>query len=117
MGISDLVALQTSRSSRDLKEARERETPVVLKRLESVVQAITSSPALSTHATARIATMIFEEGVAEVRESGMGEEFISSYILLFGKIFEWCATGDDSEIPDDVRKFLGMDGVIKLGIE
>jgi hypothetical protein len=87
-----------------------RETSVqspVMGRLERVVKAITSTPRLSSHSTTRIALMIYEEAVIEARESGMTDEFIAEWISVFGEVFKWCGTGDDSMIPESIRNFIG----------
>jgi len=104
MGISEMVAL-----SRDqyLKVTRETEKPPAIARVESVVKAITSNPGIRSHSTARIAVMIFDEAVLEIQETGMDDQDIADWILVFGEIFKWCATGDDSLLPETVRGFLG----------
>lgn len=58
----------------------------------------------SRHAsTMRIIEMIFDEAVEELADARVADSMMSQWIFWFGKLFEWCATGDTDGLPDDMK--------------
>lgn len=55
----------------------------------------------------RIIEMIFDEAVEELTDAKIGDEAMSQWIFWFGKLFEWCATGDETDLPEDMKSIVG----------
>lgn len=53
-----------------------------------------------------IIEMIFDEAVEELVDADVSDEMMSKWIFWFGKLFEWCATGELADLPDDMRDIL-----------
>lgn len=50
-----------------------------------------------------IITSIFDEAVLELIDLGVTEDSMSTWVIWFGKLFEWCGTGELESLPEDMR--------------
>ena len=83
--------------------------PPSLTRFEFVVKSMAKNaikgPGTSTHhrSTMHIIEMIFDEAVQELVDNNVSDDVMSKWIFWFGKLIEWCATGELDGLPDDMR--------------
>lgn len=108
MAISDLVHYHSRQSS--LNPSPEADVkPPSLRRFEFIVKSMATNaikgPGASNHhrQMMRIIEMIFDESVQELVDNDVSDELMSKWIFWFGKLFEWCATGDADGLPEDMR--------------
>lgn len=69
---------------------------------------VTKGPETSNHhrATMHIIEMIFDEAVQELVDNEVSDDMMSKWIFWFGKLFEWCATGELEGLPEDMREIV-----------
>jgi hypothetical protein len=110
MAISDLVqSHQTLSSSKDSPEIK----PPSLLRFEFIVKSMAKNaikgPGTSSQhrTTMHIIEMIFDEAVQELVDNHVEDDVMSKWIFWFGKLFEWCATGELEGLPEDMRDIVG----------
>lgn len=84
--------------------------PAIIRRLRIVMNQLTS---FATRASddklsryAWVLQAVFEETVDELVERGTDEVTLQEWFVYFGKIVEWCGSGDEKILPPHVRRFL-----------
>jgi hypothetical protein len=88
---------------------READTPVT-RRLRIVVSQLTDFIQIKGDSRyARYGWLLdtlMTEVLDEIADNGKGDEAIGEYFAQFGRVIEWCGSGDDSVLPESVRSFL-----------
>jgi hypothetical protein len=118
MAISDLVQYQAESSSTDSPATSEK--PPSLARFEFIVKSISTNTmkgvATDNHhrAMMSIVDMIFDEAVQELVDKKVSDEMMSQWIFWFGKLFQWCATGDMTDLPEDMKEIVSQLETIEL---
>ena len=109
MAISDLVRFHIQSSS--LSQEAEPKPPS-LRRFEFIVKSLVKNGVKGPGASSRhkqmmrIVEMIFDEAVEELTDKNVTDEFMSGWVFWFGKLMEWCATGDLTGLPEDMQEIV-----------
>ena len=104
--------LQSKDSSSTSKDLQVIDKPPSLARFEYIVKSMAKNaikgPGASPHhrATMHIIEMIFDEAVEELVDNHVTDDIMSKWIYWFGKLFEWCATGEMEDLPEDMKEIL-----------
>jgi hypothetical protein len=105
------VHFQAGQSSSKVSPEAEAKPPSLV-RFEFIVKRMAENAIKGPGAQAhhkqmmRIVSMIFDEAVQELVENNVDDELMSTWIFWFGKLFEWCATGETDGLPEDMQEIV-----------
>lgn len=118
MAISDLVQYQAESTSTDSLATSAK--PPSLARFEFIVKSMAQNaikgPGADAHhrSMMSIIEMIFDEAVEELVDKQVSDEMMSQWIFWFGKLFQWCATGDMTDLPEDMAEIVSQLDIVEL---
>ena len=83
--------------------------PPVIRRLRIVIGQLASFAAKNRDSRysrfAWVVDSMMDEVLSEIADSG-DIATLEQWMITFGKVVEWCGSGDDASLPDSVREYL-----------